>query len=150
MASPSLERHQARTRDGAVFACAMALAVVHALDDAFVGRQPGVPLGQHALAGLASVVLAALALVAFPRVRPGVRAALAVALGVPAVANGAMHAVHIAFETVNIAWPRTALAPPGAPTYQVWAAPIVLAGILLVGVAYMLVARPDRRVSAAP
>ena len=29
----------------------------------------------------------------------------------------------LAFETVNIAWPRSSLAPPGAPSYQVWAAP---------------------------
>ena len=32
----------------------------------------------------------------------------------------------LAFETVNIAWPRESLAPPDAPFYQVWAAPIVL------------------------
>jgi hypothetical protein len=34
-----------------------------------------------------------------------------------------------AFETVNFAWPRTSLAPPGARAYQVWAAPIVLVDI---------------------
>jgi hypothetical protein len=51
----------------------------------------------------------------------------------------------LAFETVNIAWPRTSLAPPGAPAYQVWAAPIVLAIIGTAGLAYLIVARPDRR-----
>jgi hypothetical protein len=51
----------------------------------------------------------------------------------------------LAFETVNIAWPRTSLAPPGAPVYQVWAAPIVLAIIAVAGLAYLVVARPDRR-----
>ena len=56
--------------------------------------------------------------------------------------------VWLAFETVNIAWPRTSLAPPGAPVYQVWAAPIVLAAIGAAGLLYMLVARPQRR--AAP
>lgn len=29
----------------------------------------------------------------------------------------------LVFETVNIAWPRSSLAPPEAPFYQVWAAP---------------------------
>jgi amino acid transporter len=49
----------------------------------------------------------------------------------------------LAFETVNIAWPRKSLAPAGAPFYQVWAAPIVLAVIGTLGVLYLLVARPD-------
>jgi lipopolysaccharide export LptBFGC system permease protein LptF len=53
--------------------------------------------------------------------------------------------IWLAFETVNIAWPRTSLAPPGAPTYQVWAAPIVLAVIAVVGLTYLAVARPHRR-----
>jgi amino acid transporter len=52
----------------------------------------------------------------------------------------------LAFETVNIAWPRTSLAPPGAPVYQVWAAPILLATITVVGLTYLAVARPHRRV----
>ena len=51
----------------------------------------------------------------------------------------------LAFETVNIAWPRTALAPPGAPWYQVWAAPALLAVIAAAGAGYMVVARPWRR-----
>ena len=54
----------------------------------------------------------------------------------------------LAFETVNIAWPRESLAPPGAPTYQVWAAPLVLALIATVGVVYLAVAKPHRRIPA--
>jgi hypothetical protein len=53
--------------------------------------------------------------------------------------------VWLAFETVNIAWPRESLAPPGAPLYQVWAAPLLLAVIAVVGVTYLAVARPHRR-----
>jgi hypothetical protein len=49
----------------------------------------------------------------------------------------------LAFETVNIAWPRESLAPPGAPVYQVWAAPLVLALIAVVGVAYLALAKPQ-------
>ena len=51
----------------------------------------------------------------------------------------------LAFETVNIAWPRTSLAPPGAPFYQVWAAPIVLAMIAVGRAAYLALARPHLR-----
>ena len=53
----------------------------------------------------------------------------------------------LAFETVNIAWPRASLAPPGAPAYQVWAAVIVLAAIAAIGGIYLLVARPQRRLA---
>jgi hypothetical protein len=51
----------------------------------------------------------------------------------------------LAFETVNIAWPRTSLAPPDAPWYQVWAAPLVLTLIGTAGLAYLLAAKPHRR-----
>jgi hypothetical protein len=59
----------------------------------------------------------------------------------------ALAVVWLAFETVNIAWPRESLAPPGAPVYQVWAAPLVLAVIAVVGVGYLLVARPHLRLT---
>jgi amino acid transporter len=48
----------------------------------------------------------------------------------------------LAFETVNIAWPRESIAPPNAPVYQVWAAPMLLAAITAIGLAYLLLARP--------
>ena len=51
----------------------------------------------------------------------------------------------LAFETVNIAWPRESLAPPGAPWYQVWAAPLVLGLIAALGVLYLVLAKPQRR-----
>ena len=51
----------------------------------------------------------------------------------------------LSFETVNIAWPRASLAPPGAPFYQVWAATIVLALIVVVGLAYLRLAKPERK-----
>lgn len=51
----------------------------------------------------------------------------------------------LAFETVNIAWPRASLAPAGAPFYQIWAAPLVLALIGVSGLVYLLVARPHEK-----
>ena len=51
----------------------------------------------------------------------------------------------LSFETVNIAWPRESLAPPGAPFYQVWAATIVLGVIFVAGLAYLVIAKPHER-----
>ena len=70
----------------------------------------------------------------------------AIRLGRLGIAVNALAVAWLAFEVVNIAWPRESLAPPGAPVYQVWAAPIVLAAIALGGLAYLVVARPHRRV----
>jgi amino acid transporter len=58
--------------------------------------------------------------------------------------------VWLAFETTNIAWPRSSIAPPGAPFYQVWAAPLVLALIGVTGLAYLLIARPHKRLPLGP
>jgi dienelactone hydrolase/uncharacterized membrane protein HdeD (DUF308 family) len=78
-----------------LFRAATGVALVHALDDAFLNRQPGVPLGQHALAAVISLAAGLGAIVAFPRLRPGVRAAVALVFGVLALTNGAMHLIHI-------------------------------------------------------
>ena len=77
-----------------MFVAATLAALLHALDDAFLNRQPGVPLGQHALAALISVAAATVALLTFSRSRPGVRAAIALVFGVLALVNGALHLVH--------------------------------------------------------
>ena len=70
-----------------------------------------------------------------------------VRLGRAGVVVNALAVAWLAFETVNIAWPRASLAPPGAPAYQVWAAVIVLAAIGAAGTAYLLVARPHRKLA---
>jgi amino acid transporter len=68
-----------------------------------------------------------------------------VRLGRAGPAINLLAVVWLAFETVNIAWPRASLAPPGAPWYQVWAAPLVLALIAVAGFAYLAIAKPHRR-----
>jgi diketogulonate reductase-like aldo/keto reductase len=45
-------------------------------------RGPGLGLGQHALAGVIALVAAGAAIVAFPRLRPGLQSALAFSFGV--------------------------------------------------------------------
>jgi hypothetical protein len=50
---------------------------------------------------------------------------------------------------VNICWPRSILAPAGAPWYQVWAALLGVGTVTLAGLAYLLLRRPDRRMRGA-
>lgn len=81
-----------------VFSTATALALLHALDDAFLNRQPGVPASQHALAAVISLAAGIGAIVAFPRLRPGLRAAVALVFGVLAIVNGVLHAAHMSVD----------------------------------------------------
>ena len=71
----------------------------------------------------------------------------AVNLGRAGLPINVLAVVWLAFETVNIAWPRKSLAPLDAPAYQVWAAPIFLAAVATLGLAYLLLARPQRRLA---
>jgi hypothetical protein len=93
--APPRQRRRSRVTEARVFTAATAIALLHALDDAFLHRQPGVPLSQHALAALIAVAGAAAAIFAFPRARPSLRALLALSLGALAAVNGAMHVEHI-------------------------------------------------------
>ena len=79
-----------------VFAVATLVGLLHGLDDAFFSRQPGVDFGQHALAAVVATVVALGGIAAFPRLRPGLRAVLALLFGVLATVNGAQHALHAA------------------------------------------------------
>jgi amino acid transporter len=82
---------------------------------------------------------------AIGRLRGTWRPAGPVSLGSLGLAANLLAVAWLAFETVNIAWPRASLAPPGAPFHQVWAAPILLGAILAAGVAWLvLVVRPRR------
>jgi hypothetical protein len=78
-----------------VFRGATAVALLHALDDAFLNRQPGVPLDQHWLAAFLALAVGVAAIIAFPRLRPGLRAAIAIVFGVLAFVNGILHAIQI-------------------------------------------------------
>jgi amino acid transporter len=93
---------------------------------------------------VAFLLVALAALVA--RVRGTWTPAGRIRLGRAGLLVNALAVAWLAFETVNIAWPRESLAPPGAPVYQVWAAPIVLAVIAVAGFAYLTLAKPHRRI----
>lgn len=77
-----------RGRD--VFAAATAVVALHTITDAFIAREPGVQLGDHTLSGLAPLALLAAAVAGYARARPGLRAVLALALGVLALEGFAL------------------------------------------------------------
>ena len=68
--------------DVLLFYGAAAVVALHALVDAFVAPEPGTEPRDHLLRGLASLVLLALAALAYPRLPAGGRAALVAVLGV--------------------------------------------------------------------
>jgi dienelactone hydrolase len=89
---------RARPTEALVFGVAAVVALLHALDDAFLLPGGGVPLTQHALAAGIALVATVLAVARFGSLRPGVRAAVAFTFGVLAAVNGGRHAFHILNE----------------------------------------------------
>jgi amino acid transporter len=57
--------------------------------------------------------------------------------------------VWLTFEAINIAWPRTVLAVPGAKFYQVWAIVLIFGVLSVIGLVYVLVSRPQDRIARA-
>src|SRR4051794_31248336 len=71
-----------------LFLAGVALVALHAIDDAFVQPQPGTSAGDHLSGGLVPLALAVVSVLAFTRVRPGARAALAFAWSLGALVSG--------------------------------------------------------------
>jgi hypothetical protein len=80
-----------------IFRATVALAAFAAVDDAALHPEPGTGAGDHVAAALVPVAAAALLALAYPRLRAGIRAAIAIACGVLAatagVADGLRHAL---------------------------------------------------------
>ncbi len=135
-----VDRHQ--NPSGALLATTVVacLGLLLGLDSAAIGS-----LITFGTAGIyvAFLLVAVAALVA--RLRGTWTPAGGVRLGRAGTILNAAAVAWLAFETVNIAWPRSSLAPPGAPSYQVWAATIVLAIIVVVGLLYLVAAKPHRK-----
>jgi amino acid transporter len=127
---------------GAIIATAAVacLGLLLGLDSAAVGSL--IAFGTAAIY-VAFLLIALAALIA--RLRGTWKPAGRMQLGRMGVVINALAVAWLAFETVNIAWPRESLAPAAAPVYQVWAAPLVLALIAAVGLAYLALAKPHRR-----
>jgi amino acid transporter len=131
-----------RTPIGAILATTAiaCLGLLLGLDSAAVGSL--IAFGTAAIY-VAFLLIALAALIA--RVRGTWTPAGRVQLGRFGLALNALAVAWLSFEAVNIAWPRESLAPPGAPAHQVWAAPLVLGLIALVGGSYLVLAKPQRR-----
>ena len=71
-----------------IFNAAVGLIAVHVVDDSFVQPQPGTSAGDHVFSGLIPLAILGLAAWAYPRVRAGARAAIALSLVVPAALSG--------------------------------------------------------------
>jgi uncharacterized protein len=79
--------------EGTVFMAAIGVIALHVADDSFIQPQPGTSAGDHLVSGLVPLAVLALAAIAYPRVRGGARAAMALLLGVFGIA-AAIEAVH--------------------------------------------------------
>lgn len=72
----------AMTRGHRVFVAATAVLALHVVDDSFLQPNPGTSAGDHLAGGLVPTALLLLGAWAYPRLRAGARAALALAAGV--------------------------------------------------------------------
>ncbi|WP_280695818.1 amino acid permease [Kitasatospora sp. GP82] len=78
------------------------------------------------------------------RLRGGWRPAGQVSFGRWGTPLNALAVLWTGLEVVNICWPRTILAPPGAPWHQVWAALLGVGPVTVIGVGYLIARRPQR------
>jgi uncharacterized protein len=89
------------TLEKRLFRGAVAVGLLHAVNDAVLNRQPGASADQHLMALATATVVGVAAAVLFTRLRPGLRAGLALVIGAVTVTNGAMHVAHVATAGVS-------------------------------------------------
>ena len=87
-AAPPRTRRRRRSLETVLFLIAIALIAAHVLDDNYVQPQPGMSPGDHVVSGLVPLALLGLAAWAYPRLRGGRRAALALVAGLLGIAAG--------------------------------------------------------------
>ena len=111
--------------DVLLFASAVAVVAVHATLDAFITPEPGTTAGDHLPRGLVTLALLLVAAAAYPRLRPGLRAAVAAALGALALEGAALAVADArAAGAQGEDWSGFLLGPVGV-------ALLVLAGVLI-------------------
>jgi hypothetical protein len=69
---------------------AFGLIAVHLIDDSFLQPEAGTGVADHLVSGLVPLAALAAAAVVYPRLRPGLRAALAVVIGIFGIVTGAV------------------------------------------------------------
>lgn len=117
-------------REYPLFAAGCGLAILHVLDDTFVGRQPGTSVGDELFSGAVVTGVLVGAILLYPRLRAGLRALLALTLGVLIATAGAMHVAHIVIDE-----------PEGSDFTGVLA---LLGGLLLIGLSIAVAWRSRR------
>ena len=92
---PSAPATPRRSREAIWFRAALALIAVAVLDDAFIDREPGTTVADHLVSGLVPSRSRRCSRWAYPRLRPGARAAwrsfAAFSRSSPAIVDGARH-----------------------------------------------------------
>ncbi len=89
-------------RELGLFGAGIGLAALHVLDDAFVGKQPGTTAGDHVFTALVLLGILAGALVVYPQVRAGARAALAILFGLLILIAGGLHVAHALIDEAEL------------------------------------------------
>jgi hypothetical protein len=100
---------------------ALAVGALHVVDDNFIQPEPGTSAADHLWGGLVQVALFVLAAWAYPRLRPGARATLALGVGLVTIVMGVGEAGYYTRES----------GPSGDDYTGLLAIP---AGVLLVGI----------------
>jgi uncharacterized protein len=91
----ALTRVRPRVAAGSALAVgALSVVALHVADDSFLQPNPGTSAGDHLAGGLVPIALLGAAAFAYPRVRPGIRAVLALLLGLLALIVGAGEAAY--------------------------------------------------------
>jgi hypothetical protein len=88
------------TTTSRLFTALVAVIALHVADDSFIHPQPGTSAADHLVSGLVPIALLALAAFAYPRVRAGTRAVLALVVGLLAIGFG-FEALHY-WDTVGL------------------------------------------------
>jgi uncharacterized protein len=88
------ERVAAAQAETKIAAVAFGVIALHVLDDTFFQPEPGTSVSDHLASGLIPVAVLVGAAIAYPRLRPGLRAALAIALGLLGIVMGTVEAVY--------------------------------------------------------
>jgi uncharacterized protein len=87
------ERARAARVETKVAVASIGAVALHVLDDSFFQPEPGMSAADHLASGLIPVALLVCAAVAYPRLRSGARAILAISLGVLAIVIGSAEPV---------------------------------------------------------
>lgn len=114
-----------------LFRLAVAVLALHLADDSFGHPAAGTGAGDHLAGGLVPLALLVLAALAYPRRRPGLRALIAIPLGVLGIVAG----------TTGAGYHAVAAGPSGADFTGLLAVP---AGLLLVGLGIVALWRSRR------